>query len=75
MAGNRTRAAEFSVTCTIHYTMTPYHIMRISKNDVMRYVGPLQLRSGQDAGAVAAIRAMHDIFKNNDSEAVLLIDA
>ena len=48
--------------------------MRISKNDVMRSVGPLQLCAGQDAGAEAAIHAMHDIFKNNESEAVLLID-
>ena len=50
-------------------------IMRISKNDVMRSVGPLQLCASQDAGAEAAIHAMHDIFKNNESEAVLLIDA
>ena len=50
-------------------------IMRISKNDVMRSVGPLQLCAGRDADAESAIHAMHDIFKNNESEAVLLIDA
>ena len=50
-------------------------IMRISKNDVMRSVGPLQLCAGQYDGTEAAIHAMHHIFKNNESEAVLLIDA
>ena len=50
-------------------------IMRISKNDVMRSVGPLQLCAGQEAGAEAAIHAMHDIFNDNETEAVLLIDA
>ena len=31
--------------------------------------------AGQDAGAEAAIHAMHDIYSTEESEAVLLIDA
>ena len=36
---------------------------------------PPQLIAGQEAGAEAAIHAMQDIFANEDTEAVLLIDA
>ena len=35
----------------------------------------LQGRAGQNAGAEAAIHAMHDIYNDAETEAVLLIDA
>ena len=50
-------------------------IMRVAKEDVINSVGSLQVCAGQNAGAKAAIHAMHDIYENNDTEAILLIDA
>ena len=41
----------------------------------MQWDLPPQLIAGQEAGAEAAIHAMQDIFANEDTEAVLLIDA
>ena len=41
----------------------------------MGAVGPMQLSAGQEAGAEAAIYAMQDIFANEDTKAILLIDA
>ena len=49
--------------------------MMISKQDVMKAVSLLQVLAGQEAGAEAAIHAVHDIFKDHTTEAVLLIDA
>ena len=46
----------------------------ISKQDVMKAAGSLQVCAGQEAGAEAAIHAVHDIFKDHITEAVLLID-
>ena len=50
-------------------------IMRVAKEDVINSVGSLQVCAGQNAGAEAAIHAMHDIYENKDTEAILLIDA
>ena len=50
-------------------------LMHISKDSVSEAAGSLQLCAGQESGAEAAIHAMHDIFADNDTEAVLLIDA
>ncbi|XP_057307912.1 uncharacterized protein LOC130645822 [Hydractinia symbiolongicarpus] len=50
-------------------------VMNISKNDVIKAAGSLQVCAGQNAGVEAAVHAMHDIFDNDDTEAVLLIDA
>ena len=50
-------------------------LMHISKDSVSEAEGSLQLCAGQESGAEAAIHAMHDIFADNDTEAVLLIDA
>ena len=50
-------------------------IMMTIKKDITDAVGPLQLSAGQEAGAEAAIHAMRDIFANQDTEAVFLIDA
>ena len=49
--------------------------MMTFKKDITDASGPLQLSAGQEAGAEAAIHAMQDIFANEDTEAVLLIDA
>ena len=43
--------------------------------DITDATGLLQLCAGQEAGAEAATHAMWDIFANEDTEAVLLIDA
>ena len=37
--------------------------------------GALQLCAGQDAGIEAAIHAMRDIFIDDETEAILLVDA
>ena len=50
-------------------------IMMIFKKDITDAAGPLQLSAGQEAGEEAAIHAIQDIFANEDTEAVLLIDA
>ena len=50
--------------------------MMISKQDVMKAAGLLQVRCGeQEAVAEAALHAVHNIFKDHSTEAVLLIDA
>ena len=49
--------------------------MMISKQDVMKAAGSLQVCAGQEAGAEAAIQAVHDIFKDHTTETVLLTDA
>ena len=49
--------------------------MQIVKKDVTRAAGCLQLFAGQEAGSEAAIHTMSDIYENNDTEAVLLVDA
>ena len=45
----------------------------VVKEDVTKAAGALQLCSGQDAGSEAAFHAMHHIFEDNESEAVLLV--
>ena len=50
-------------------------VMMISKQDVMKAAGSLQVYAGQEAGAEAAVQAVHNIFKDHITEAVLLIDA
>ena len=40
----------------------------------MNAAGSLQVCAGLEAGAEAAIHAVHDIFKNHATEAVLLIN-
>ena len=45
------------------------------KIDIKESVGGLQMWGGQQAGVEAAIHAMHDIYNNDDCEAMLLVDA
>ena len=49
-------------------------VMNILKKDVMHAAGSLQVCAGQEAGAEAAIRTMCDIYNEEHSEAVLLVD-
>ena len=50
-------------------------ILRVVDSDVEEAAGPLQICAGQDGGCEAAVHAMRSIFHDNDTEAVLLIDA
>ena len=50
-------------------------VMNISKNDVIKSVGSLQVCAGQISGVEAAIHSMHDVYDLEETEAVLLIDA
>ena len=50
-------------------------VMMVAKKDVVEASGSLQLCAGQKSGSEAAIHAMHAIFKADDTDAVLLIDA
>ena len=45
------------------------------KIDIIDSVGPLQLAAGQDGGCEAAIHAMNDMFKEDNCEGVLMVDA
>ncbi|PFX13573.1 hypothetical protein AWC38_SpisGene22326, partial [Stylophora pistillata] len=50
-------------------------VMNIAKGDVVDASGSLQLCAGKKSGSEAAIHAVHKIFKADDTDAVLLIDA
>ena len=49
--------------------------MMLFDNDITHTTGALQLSAGQDAGVEAVVHTMHDIFSEENTEAVLLIDA
>ena len=49
--------------------------MEITKDDVTKAVGNLQVCAGQRAGGEAAIHAMREIYNQPDCEGVLLVDA
>ena len=49
-------------------------VMSIVKDDVTKTVGNLQLCGGQDAGCEATVHSMHDIFRTNKTEVILLVD-
>ena len=50
-------------------------VVSIIRSDVITSVGSIQVCAGHGAGCEAAIHAMHSIFKEEETEAVLLIDA
>ena len=50
-------------------------VLAVIKYDILDAAGALQLCAGQEAGCEAAIHAMRNTFLDNDSEAVLLVDA
>ena len=49
--------------------------MGIIKSDVTTAAGPLQTCTGIKAGIEAAIHAMRQIFEQDETEAILLVDA
>ena len=50
-------------------------VVSVLRKDVIASVGSLQVCAGHDAGCEAAVHAMHSIFDEENTEAVLLIDA
>ncbi|XP_057316854.1 uncharacterized protein LOC130657880 [Hydractinia symbiolongicarpus] len=50
-------------------------IMCLVKSDVIDAAGNLQLCAGQDSGCEAAVHAMKDIFEDEETDGVLLVDA
>ena len=50
-------------------------VARVLKRDIIDSVGSLQVCAGQDAGCEAAIHSLRKIFEDEDTEAVMLIDA
>ena len=50
-------------------------VMMLFKNDIKHAASALQLSTGQGAGIEAVVHAMHDIFSEENTEVVLLIDA
>ena len=49
--------------------------MKVVKYDLQDAVGTIQLCAGQDAGCEAAVHAMEQIFADNDTEAMILVNA
>ena len=50
-------------------------VLHVLKEDITRSVGNLQVCTSHESGCEATIHAMSQIFMEEDSEAVLLIDA
>ena len=50
-------------------------IMRYARPEIRRAVGPIQLCGGFESGCEAAFRATYDIFKDDNTEAMLFVDA
>ena len=49
--------------------------MMLFDNAITHTAGALQLSAGQDAGVEAVVHAIHDIFSEENTDTVLLIDA
>ena len=50
-------------------------IMKYARPEIRRAVGPIPLCDGFESGCEAALHAMYDIFKDNNTEAMLFVDA
>jgi len=50
-------------------------IVRHLRTEIQQASGPIQLCAGLEAGCEAAIHAMLQLFRNDDSDAVILVDA
>ena len=50
-------------------------ILFIVRQDIQEAAGSIQLCAGQIAGVEAAVHAVHSLFHNEETEAVLLVDA
>ena len=49
--------------------------MRVVRQDLQDAVGSIQLCAEQEAGCEAAVHAMRTIFDNDDTEAMIFVDA
>ena len=49
--------------------------MKLLKRDDLKSTGSFQLCAGQDAGSEAAIHAVYEMFNEESTEAVLMVDA
>ena len=50
-------------------------IMKYAKSELQRSMGPLQLCAGHNSGCEAAVHAMKIIFEEEDTEAMIFVDA
>ena len=50
-------------------------VLKVTKDDVLETSGSLQVCAGLRSGSGAAVHAMHTIFKKEETDALLLIDA
>ena len=50
-------------------------VLSVIGKDIQKAAGSIQLCAGQPSGIEAAIHAMSDLFHQEDTEAVLLVDA
>ena len=49
--------------------------MRLLRNDILKAAGSLQLCVGQDAGSEAVIHAVYDMFNEENTEPMIMVDA
>ncbi|XP_062508484.1 uncharacterized protein LOC134184756 [Corticium candelabrum] len=50
-------------------------VLSVVKSDILNVAGPLQLCAGQNVGCEAAIHAIRGIYDEDETEAVLFVDA
>ena len=50
-------------------------VLSVISNDIQHAAGSLQLCAGQPSGGEAAVHSMREVFNNDDTEGMLLIDA
>ena len=50
-------------------------VAKVLKNDIKSSIGCLQVCAGQDAGCEAAVHAVRRMFEEDETEAVMLVDA
>ena len=61
--------------CDVSRSVIGKAILKVISADIQKAAGTLQQCAGQPAGIEAAIRAMNQIFDNESTECVLLVDA
>ena len=50
-------------------------ILRVTRDDILKAVGSIQLCAGQEAACEAGIHAMRNLFEDEGAEAMLMVDA
>ena len=50
-------------------------ILTVTKLDIQNAAGSLQLCAGQISGTESAVHAVHSMFHQEDTEAIMLVDA